>query len=92
MLENLSGFRAVDLCLCTCSFGLPLPVLMSSCNSVACEFLVLEVVFKCNKKLCWIYSSFCIFMKAFILMGSMQLRVMVLFSFNNERKQKLVCN
>lgn len=43
MLENLSGFRAVDPRLCTCSFRLPLPILVGSHNPVACEFPVLEV-------------------------------------------------
>lgn len=49
-------------------------------------------MFKCNKKLRWIYSSFCIFLKAFVLIGSVQLWVTGLFSFNNERKQILVCS
>lgn len=34
----------------------------------------------------------CIFMNELILIGSMQLWDIALFSFNNERKQMLVCN
>jgi len=49
-------------------------------------------MFKCNKNFCWIYSSFCIFMNAFILIGSIQRWVTALFSFNNERKQMVEHN